>query len=125
MPVRRKCIALGIIFGLVIIIALCSLFALIMSFTDLPNFIISAISFLIISLACYFSAYFSTQIYRKNGLFQGLMCGLGVFALLFIISLLGHKSQLSTMVFVKLLLCIVFGAIGGIKGVNTRKTKAR
>lgn len=125
MPVRRKCIALGIIFGLIIIIVLCTLFALIMTFADLQDLIISAISFLIISLACYFSAYFSTQIYRKNGLFQGLMCGLGVFALLFIISLLGHKVQLTAMIFIKLILCIFFGAIGGIKGVNTRKTKAR
>lgn len=124
MPARKKCITLGIIFGLIIIIVLCTLFALIMTFADLPDLIISAISFLIISLACYFSAFFSTQIYRKNGFFQGFICGLGVFALLFITSLIGYKAQLSTMVFVKFLFCIFFGVVGGIKGVNTRKTKA-
>lgn len=125
MPDRKKCIALGIVFGLVIIIALCSLFALMMTFADLPDVIISAISLLIICVACYSSAYFSTQIYRKNGFFQGFICGLGIFVLLFIMSLIGYKAQLSTMVFIKLLLCILFGIFGGIRGVNTRKTKAR
>ncbi len=125
MPARKKCITLGIIFGLIIIIVLCTLFALIMTFADLPDFIISAISFLIISLACYFSAFISTRICRKNGLFQGFICGLGIFVLLFIISLLGHKAQLTAMIFIKFILCIFSGVIGGIKGVNTRKTKVR
>ena len=37
----------------------------------------------------------------------------------------GISAAKAAMIFIKFILCIFFGVVGGIKGVNTRKTKVR
>ncbi len=99
---------------------------IVMSFTmlyiDLPQIVIEAISYIIIALFCYESAYKSTQTLRNKGLVQGLICGVMVYIILFLCSILFLNFEITISAIAKLVVCILLGAIGGIRGVNTKKT---
>ncbi len=94
-------------------------------FIDIPDGLLDKLSFAVLALAAYIAAYASTQFYRSKGLIQGLICGAGVFAAAFICGTVFLKQLPSDYAAVKAVLCAVFGAIGGIKGVNTKKTGIR
>lgn len=125
MPDRKKCITLGIVFGFIIMFFTCCACSVMMICVDVPIKALEILSLLMIAYSCFISAYVSTQIYRRNGIYQGIICGGVIFCILFILSLFAHKAQFSLSVIIKFAVCIFFGAIGGIKGVNTRKTKIR
>ena len=72
---------------------------------------------------CFLSAYFSTQIKRSKGLLQGVVSATVIYILAVALSLMFDKFIMSELVIIKLIVCVVCGISGGIKGVNTKHTK--
>ncbi|MBQ8623482.1 MAG: TIGR04086 family membrane protein [Oscillospiraceae bacterium] len=101
----------------------CVMISTLMLFIDLSDELLTYISFILLAGMCFMSAYFSTQLKRTQGLMQGLLCGLIVFVSISFLSVLTGNFSLSALIIIKLFVCIAFGALGGIKGINTKHTK--
>lgn len=92
---------------------------------DISGAILSIISLLLIAFNCYLSAYISTQHDRNNGILQGLKCGAINYLFIVTLSLLIGNFSFTEMLPIKLCLCIFFGVLGGVVGVNTKKTNLK
>lgn len=101
------------------------LFSGCMLWVDIPDGLLTLIAVLIIVFNCYLSAYISTQHDRNNGIAQGLKCGIINFIMILLVSLILGNFSFSKTFALKLILCIFFGTIGGIVGVNTKKTNIK
>lgn len=96
-----------------------------MLWVDIPDGLLTLIAVLIIVFNCYLSAYISTQHDRNNGIVQGLKCGIINFIMILLVSLILGNFSFGNAFAPKLILCIFSGAIGGIVGVNTKKTNIK
>lgn len=123
MSEMAKSIFRGLMFSLAAALLICAAEALISLFLDIPEKYILILSALILAAAAYISAYRSTQLYRSKGLIQGLLCGAAVFLTALFLSVLSGSFGFGELTAIKAVLCIIFGAVGGVKGINTKKTK--
>ncbi len=112
----------GLLSGTLCALLLCVLTAVLQLFFDLSDGALSFIAIAILCISSFCAAYFSTQLCRSHGLWQGALCGLLVFGGVFFLSLL-FGSRPSYISLERVLFCLVFGTVGGIRGVNTKKTK--
>ena len=94
-------------------------------FINISDEIIDLISSVILAASAYVSAYTATQIHRSKGLMQGLLCGAGAFLAALLCSIVFGEFCFRDIAVVKAVACITAGAVGGIKGVNTKKTGLR
>lgn len=113
----------GSVKALMILLAICSVLSVIMLFIELSDSTILFISVILIGLFCYLSAYFSTQIKRNKGLIQGIICGCITFIIIALLSIVLSRFSFSNMIIIKFSVCMLFGIIGGVKGINTKHTK--
>lgn len=102
---------------------ICVLISISMLFIDFSDVALIYVSLVLLAFECYSAAYFSTQIKRTKGLLQGLMCGSLIFLLTMMISIVSRRFVFSQMIFTKLVVCVISGIFGGVKGINTKHTK--
>ncbi len=114
----------GTAFGLLAASVTCICLSVIMTFIDMPKTALCVACAAELSAASYICAYCSTQIYRHRGLIQGLISGAAFAAPIFLISTISC-GYVSDYCLVKICFCMAFGIIGGIKGINTKQTKAK
>lgn len=105
--------------------AFCLVLGIAQLFFDIPDVILSYASCAVLGIACYAAGYSSTQIKRSMGLVQGLLCGLSVFLISLASGIVFGQFIFSDMTLIKAAVCLISGGIGGIKGVNTKKTRER
>ena len=122
MPMILKSVQKGVVAGAAILFICCLIIGLIQLFFDLSDTLMNAASVLILGISAYSSAYFSTQLCRSKGMLQGVLCGAIIFAVTLVISMITHSFTFSDLTVIKALFCLILGAVGGIKGVNTKKT---
>ncbi|MCD7785213.1 MAG: TIGR04086 family membrane protein [Oscillospiraceae bacterium] len=121
MQFYKKGVIAGLLSLLRFVITSTILFGTIMTLTDVPDEIIRIAGILILSVGCYIASYVSTQIIRNNGLLQGLIIGDIASSVLLVICLIVNRA-LTISCFEKIVCCTLLSMIGGIKGINTRKT---
>ncbi len=121
MQYYKKGIIAGILSLIVFTIVFALLFGTVMTLADVSDEIVSIAGTLILSTDCLIASYVSTQIVRNNGLVQGLIVGCFVSVVLLLICLIVNKT-LTIPCFEKMVCCMLSSIIGGIKGINTRKT---
>ena len=112
--------AISILSGGVLTVLCLLLFSFIMTKVDAPDGLVSAMSSISLCVGSYFAGFLISKRYRKNGLFTGVFCGLIIFAITFIISMIFMKFALTMGTFSKLIMIIVCTSIGGIIGVNSK-----
>lgn len=118
-----KPICKGAVKAVAITLLICAFLSLIMLYIDFSDELLSYISIALLGVLCYLSSYFSTQIKRTKGLLQGILCGGLIFVLMFILSVLSGNLSISEQLPIKAVVCLTFGIIGGVKGINTKHTK--
>ncbi len=118
-----RAIGYGLLAGAGTVIFVCSSVSVLQIFISLPDGIINAAAILTLSLASYISAYSSAQLCRSKGLIQGVICGTVIFFAVFLPGIIMSKDPPTEQSLLKLILCILSGAVGGIKGINTKKTR--
>ena len=94
-------------------------------FLDIPDGILTAASCAVMGGAAYAAGYTATQQKRSRGLIQGALCGAGIYIFALILSIASGLCEFSDMSAIKAAVCLIFGIIGGVKGVNTKKTGER
>ncbi len=105
-------IGLGVTFGLLLI------FSLLLTIFDLPesvSIILSSVAIIAGAFGCGFS---TGYINRKKGLIAGLTSGASFYVIIAIIAVAVTGSGLSTLFLIRLVLSVIFSAIGGIVGLN-------
>lgn len=96
------------------------LFSFIMTKVDAPDGVISAMASLSLCVGSYFAGFIITKKYRKRGLFTGIVCGVAIFAVTFLVSVIFIKCALTMGTFSKFIMIVVCTSIGGIIGVNSK-----
>ncbi len=121
MQFYKKGIVAGVFAMMAFVVASTIAFGIVMTLFDISDEIVSIVGTLILALGCYLASYVSTQIVRNNGLIQGLIVGGIVSSVLLIIGIIVNR-ELTVACFEKMISSTLFSIIGGIKGINTRKT---
>lgn len=106
------------------VLAICTVLSIILTFADVPDIVICGTAVIMLSAFCYICAYRSTQICRKGGIKQGTISGAIAALPILIISSISC-GYISDYCLVKISACLIFGIIGGIRGINTKRTKAK
>lgn len=110
----------SVFFGAVVTLACLFLFSFIMTKIDAPDGIISAMSSISICVGSYFTGFLISKKQRKNGLLTGILCGILIFCITFLISVIFVRCALSMGFFSKLVMILICSSIGGIVGVNSK-----
>ena len=104
-----------------IVLPISTLLVLFLDFSDTLLKLLSVVEIIVLS---YLSSYSATQKYREKGALQGLAIGFAISVFLLITTLIINKG-ISDFCITKLFSCIISSLLGGIIGVNTRKTKVK
>ena len=114
------CIVLATAGGIVTMFLLMLLFAAALSSFPLPLSVFAPAGLIIGSLGSMAAGFSCSLMSREKGFFYGILCGMLLFIILFIVSLLVWRQKLEFYALVKLLTMLLSGAIGGILGVNSQ-----
>lgn len=125
MPEIIKSVQKGVAAAGVILVAICLIFSIIQLFADVSDSLLTFISTAVLGAVSFSAAYISTQLCRSKGLFQGMLCGALVFALTLLASVMTREFSFTDLTVIKAIVCLIAGAVGGIKGINTKKTNLK
>lgn len=123
MSVFTRGILRGIGFALTIVFIICAVLGLAALFFDINDAVLEVFSVVILGAAAYSAAHRSTQINRSQGMKQGFLCGAVLFLTALLFSAAFSQLTLSEMAGIKAAVCLVFGIVGGVVGINTKMTE--
>ncbi|MGN0684041.1 MAG: TIGR04086 family membrane protein [Oscillospiraceae bacterium] len=109
--------AAGLAVGYGVLLLVSAVAALILSFFDGAAKTAGAAAVLALAIGSYFCGRTAGILRRRGGLKTGLLCGL-LFSVLPVAMSLIFREFAGVMLPVKLILCVAFGAVGGVAGVN-------
>ncbi len=110
--------AAGLAVGYVVMLLVSAGAALLLSFFDGAAKTAGAAAVLALAIGSYFCGRTAGMMRRRGGLKTGLLCGLLFLVLPILLSLIFREFE-GVMLPVKLILCVAFGVVGGVAGVNT------
>ncbi len=110
--------AAGLAVGYVVMLLVSAGAALLLSFFDGAAKTAGAAAVLALAIGSYFCGRTAGMMRRRGGLKTGLICGLLFLVLPILLSLIFREFE-GVMLPVKLILCVAFGVVGGVAGVNT------
>ena len=117
-----KSIIIGTLSGVFTISLLLLLTSMILTHTlSIPDAVLSTLSMLLASFGTFIGAYISVRIMKSNGLLWGILNGLILFLIVFILGVINHTDLPSIASAIKCMAMVLSGAIGGIISVNKRK----
>lgn len=108
----------GLITGIAVTLILSAVLALFMLFTDSAEGFSGTAAVLITAAACFSAGRSGGRLRRREGIKTGALCGILYLLVLMLMSLIFGGFG-SVMLWVKAVLAVVFGAVGGVVGVNS------
>ncbi len=112
--VRACVIGLGVMFVVMVLLSL------LMSVASLPIDMANVLSSASIIVGCFVAGFVLLRGIRENGLLYGGLCGLTIYAILVICSLM-YDPSFSQVAPIKAVMTMLSGAIGGVSGINIRR----
>jgi putative membrane protein (TIGR04086 family) len=109
--------------GLFFLTALLLLFSFLLTKVDLPFSLIEPATLVMDALSCILAGFLAARAVRQRGLLIGGACGLLIGCVLLIISFF-FSDTVDLQLLLKMTVCTLGGAIGGVSGVNA-KTRRR
>lgn len=89
---------------------------------DINDELLKIFIIIVFAVISYTSSYISTQIYREKGALQGFVLGVAI-SFVLILTTLFISKQITEFSIYKSAFSITSSMLGGVVGVNTRKTK--
>lgn len=111
-------IAAGVITGYIVTLVLSMAAALLLFLTDSAEGLSGAAAVIIAALSCFFAGRRAGRLRRRDGLKTGFICGI-LYMLPLTLAAIIWGTFGGTLFWVKLVLSAVFGAAGGVNGVNS------
>lgn len=97
-----------------------AIFSLITYYLDLDIEILKRFTYIIVVFVSFISSFFVTKKVKNNGILVGIISQVPLFIYLLITTVIVSKGNFADFGF-KFLLILIFGAIGGILGVNKKE----
>ncbi len=117
-----KKILKGVLFSLVFSILTMGILSVIVFFTNISDRTVSLLIFILSALSVFLGALIVAKNISSRGLLNGLVLGLGYFAVLALLSLCINGSvALETQNLMRLMAALAAGMLGGVMGINTQK----
>ncbi|MBO5060910.1 MAG: TIGR04086 family membrane protein [Clostridia bacterium] len=117
-----KKILKGVLFSLVFSILTMGILSVIVFFTNISDRTVSLLIFILSALSVFLGALIVAKNISSRGLLNGLVLGLGYFAVLALLSLCINGSvALETQNLMRLVAALAAGMLGGVMGINTQK----
>lgn len=117
-----KGLVIGLIVGELSLIILLSLTAIIMSNTGiLNNTVLNVLLTIICSICAFVTGFICSKISPIKGLINGLSSGFAFFLIIFSVGMINVDSNISIFTFLKFLVSVIFGILGGIIGINKKE----
>ena len=117
-----KIIIVGTLIGLISVFLVSLLCAALIVYNLLPIFGLKWVSIIILFVSNFIGAYKAAKIYKKNGMIVGMIVGISVLLIIILSGLLLQTISFEvvdlSLLLVKLFGLLLFGAIGGILGIN-------
>lgn len=118
-------VLVGVLIGEAVTLVLLFLFSCMMAFVDLPLAAADWMSAGALVIGAAAGGFLSAVISKANGLLTGFLCGALFCILLILLSLVFHPFEATTFFLLKIVLSLIFSAIGGILGVNRKQRKRK
>ena len=118
-----SCTFISALAGLGVIFALILLFAYLITKIDLSDTIISVLTSAALCVGAYTGGLISAKKRRKNGLLMGILCGVFMFFIIFIISSFFAQTAAGFSGSSKLVMTLIFAAVGGVVGINSKNNR--
>ena len=116
---KALCIIKGCTFAVVLSIILLTIFAVLLTYTDISESTIMPVILTITGISILIGGTISSRKIKKNGMFYGGIVGLIYIIILYLASSISTTGfSLSTNSFIMLIVGVITGIIGGIIGVN-------
>ncbi len=110
--------AAGAITGYIVTLVLSAAAALLLFLTDSAEGLSGAAAVITSALSCFCGGRRAGRLRRRDGLKTGFICGILYMLPLTLVALIWGTFG-GVLFWVKLILCAVFGAVGGVSGVNS------
>lgn len=105
----------------VAVLAICLLaFSFLLTFVDANDAVKSVVSGISLCLSAFASGFICAEKKRKNGLLNGIFCGICIYFTVYCAGALIFKITAGSGIFGKILLTCTLGAAGGVCGVNSK-----
>lgn len=115
--------AVSSLVGFAAVFVLVLLFAFIITKIDASETIISVMTSVALCVGAYVGGVVSAKKRRKNGLLMGVLCGVFMFFVIFVLSTFFAQTAESFSGSTKLIMTLIFSAVGGIVGVNSKDNR--
>ena len=115
----------GVLAGETVTVLLLLLFALVMTLAGLPLAAADWLSAIAFCFGAFASGFFASMIVKQKGLLIGLICGVILTVIMFLIGTVFSKIDTSLFLLLKAGGSILFGIIGGILGVNRKQRRIK
>lgn len=113
----------AVLTGFFVILGCLFLFSAVISKIDAPSAVVAVMSTVALCAGACSGGFAGAKKRQKNGMLVGIVTGTAIFAIIFLLSLIFAKTAVSISAGTKLILAVVFGAIGGVIGVNSKNRK--
>ena len=119
-----KPILSGILCAFIVSVVLLLIFSVMMTAANLPGGAITPFACVSISVGAFFGGFLSARLCGSKGLLLGAVSGLLYILILYLLGAVMRQADLNAMLFLKIVLALVLGAVGGITGVNLKHRKS-
>lgn len=109
----------------IVISALICLAAAVVFSAGAPVKLIGPIGWVICGVSGFVGGLMSAKTIRKKCVLTGMLCGLFVFAILFLAGLLFGDGVMFSKLVIKLAICLFSGALGGFFGAGNKRRRSR
>ena len=118
-----KPVLVGTAIGAVVITAVLMVLSLVLSLKDIPQMLITPMVLAALAAGAFVGGLSTARLVRERGLLMGLCCGVLLFLLLWLFGLRVNEGAFGLMAGVKLVVALLFAAVGGVMGVNAKKRR--
>lgn len=118
-----KPIIIGLIVGSVVTAVVLLIMAFVLTLWDFSPAAAAPMSSVAVAIGSFVAGNLAARLYRRRGLFLGLLTGLFLFMIITLISLAVNSSGFSLYTVIRFFIVVLSSVIGGIMGVNTGNRK--
>ncbi len=111
----------GILYTLIIVLFSSLLISLFISFTNLSDYYLAYVAYAVNAISVFFGGLIAGRKRGERGLFYGGVTGIFYGLFLYLIGMLGFDAFWEVRYLIYIIAAFLFGASGGIIGVNMRK----
>ena len=117
-----KAIVVGVIASMIGMLIIMCLIACIFLFTpSIPYDILPYLMLIADAVGIFFGSFLAAALSGQKGLLTGLCCGTITFLIMLIIGFGNETQSISLLTVLHLTIFLIFGTLGGIKGVNRKE----